>query len=87
MIIVGSPNSHYIFTILRYHIAEDGYLQEFLFSICMLISKMYYFICFHFQFSGVLKKNYNSVDLSEVELLDDTNGPRKLSPEIEEVCV
>ena len=42
---------------------------------------------FHFQFNGVLKKNYNSVDLSEVEFLDDTNGPRNLSPEIEEVCV
>lgn len=41
---------------------------------------------FHFQFRGILKKNYNSVDLTEVELLDDTNGPRKLSPEIEEVC-
>ena len=43
-------------------------------------------ICFHFQFNGVLKKNYNSVDLSEVEFLDDTNGPRNLSLEIEEVC-
>jgi hypothetical protein len=41
---------------------------------------------FYFQFRGILKKNYNSVDLTEVELLDDTNGPRKLSPEIEEVC-
>jgi hypothetical protein len=41
---------------------------------------------FHFQFRGILKKNYNSVDLTEVELLDDTNGPRKLSPEIEQVC-
>ncbi|PNF16359.1 hypothetical protein B7P43_G10508 [Cryptotermes secundus] len=36
-------------------------------------------------FRGILKKNYNSVDLTEVELLDDTNGPRKLSPEIEEL--
>ena len=42
---------------------------------------------FHFQFNGVLKKNYNSVDLTEVELPDDTNGFRKLSPEIEEVCL
>jgi hypothetical protein len=41
---------------------------------------------FHFQFRGILKKSYNSVDLTEVELLDDTNGPRKLSPEIEQVC-
>jgi hypothetical protein len=44
-------------------------------------------MCFHFQFNGVLKKNYNSVDLSEVESLDDRNGPRKLSPEIKKVCV
>ena len=44
-------------------------------------------MCFHFQFNGVLKKNYNSVDLTEVELPDDMNGPRKLSPEIEEVCL
>jgi len=35
-------------------------------------------------FNGVLKKNYNSVDLSEVEFLDDTNVARNLSPEIEE---
>jgi hypothetical protein len=44
-------------------------------------------MCFRFQFNGVLKKNYNSVDLSEVELLDDSNGPRNLSREIEEVCL
>jgi hypothetical protein len=44
-------------------------------------------IYLNFQFRGILKKNYNSVDLTEVELLDDTNGPRKLSPEIEEVCL
>jgi len=48
---------------------------------------MYYLICFHFQLNGVLKKNYNSIDLSEVEFLDDTNEPHKLSPEIKEVCV
>ena len=44
-------------------------------------------MCFHLQFNGVIKKNYNSVDLSEVEFLDDTSGSRKLSPEVEEVCM
>ncbi|KDR23040.1 Voltage-dependent calcium channel subunit alpha-2/delta-3 [Zootermopsis nevadensis] len=36
-------------------------------------------------FDGVLKENYNSVDLTEVEFLDDSNGPRMLNPEIEEL--
>ncbi|XP_067001120.2 voltage-dependent calcium channel subunit alpha-2/delta-3 isoform X2 [Anabrus simplex] len=34
---------------------------------------------------GVLKDNYNSIDLTEVELLDDTRYPRELSPEILEL--
>jgi hypothetical protein len=85
--VVGSFESHYIFAVLQCHIAEDRYLQGFLLYIFTLISQMCYFSCFHFQFNGVLKKNYNSVDLSEVEFLDDTNGPRKLSPEVVEVCV
>ncbi|KAJ9576032.1 hypothetical protein L9F63_007132, partial [Diploptera punctata] len=33
-------------------------------------------------FRGVLKKNFNSVDLTEIELLDDGSHSRELSPEI-----
>ncbi|PSN31193.1 hypothetical protein C0J52_22419 [Blattella germanica] len=36
-------------------------------------------------FRGVLKKNYNSVDLTEIELLDDGSHSRELSPEIVEL--
>jgi len=37
IVVVGSPDSHYIFTRLQCHIAEDGYFQGFLSSNCMLI--------------------------------------------------
>ncbi|KAG8232667.1 hypothetical protein J437_LFUL011900, partial [Ladona fulva] len=31
---------------------------------------------------GILKPSYNSVDMAEVELVDDDSGPREFSPEL-----
>lgn len=38
-----------------------------------------------FQFQGILKPSYNSVDMLEVELMDDTRGPRDFNPELVQV--
>jgi hypothetical protein len=35
---------------------------------------------FSFQFDGILKKNYNSVHLAEVEFLDDSDWSLKIEP-------
>ena len=40
IVVVGSPDSHYLFTRLQCHVAEDGYFQGFLLSVCMLISQI-----------------------------------------------
>ena len=39
-----------------------------------------------FQFQNILKPAYNSIDMVEVELLDDDSEPREFSRNLLEVC-
>jgi len=39
----------------------------------------------HFQFQGILKPSYNSVDMAEVELVDDHGEARDFNTELRKV--
>lgn len=42
----------------------------------------FYFISYSNQFQGILKPAYNTIDMLEVELLDDDSEPRAFSEEL-----
>lgn len=41
-----------------------------------------FIVIFTIQFQGILKPSYNSVDMIEVELLDDDSEPREFSEKL-----